>query len=76
VATVVAEEKAYLGKMDAIVRDYVRGLGDRRAELSGPGAPAHYKAIAARAQAAFPGYALPYLVEYGVYGLVNATAAR
>ena len=35
-------------------------------------APAHYQEITRRAQAAFPDYGLPYMVEYGVYGLVNA----
>lgn len=76
VAAVVGEEKAYLEAMDQLVRDYVAGLGDKKDELTGPLAGEHYKAIADLAAARFPGYAYPYLVEYGVYGLVNAILAE
>ncbi|MBS2014018.1 MAG: MBL fold metallo-hydrolase [Deltaproteobacteria bacterium] len=71
----VAEEKAYLDGMNALVTKYVAELGPRKSELDGPNAGAHYKEIAARAAAAFPGYAHPYLVEYGAYGLVSQVAA-
>lgn len=72
----VREERAYLSRMEALVGRYVAGLGAARAELSGPSAATHHKAIAALAAREFPGYALPYLVEYGVYGLAGALAAR
>ncbi len=75
VETAVADEQAYLDGMNALVTSYVQDLGDRKSELSGPNAGDHYKAIAARAQSAYPDYALPYMIEYGVYGLVNQIAA-
>jgi glyoxylase-like metal-dependent hydrolase (beta-lactamase superfamily II) len=76
VAAAVADEKAYLSAMEDLVTKYVRDLGPAKVELSGPKAGEHHKKIAAPAQAAFPGYALPYLIEYGVYGLAGAVAAR
>lgn len=71
----VNEQQKYLKAMDALVRSYVSGLGERKSELGGANAAAHHKAIAERAKAAFPDYALPYMVEYGVYGLAGAIAA-
>lgn len=68
----VAEQIAYLDKADAIVTDYVKGLGDRSAELSEPAKQgAHYKAIQAELAKAFPDYAMPDLVGYSVYGLAQ-----
>lgn len=73
----IAEQTRYLDGMDALVSGYVRDLGARRGELSDSGlAAAHYKKIADLAAAAYPDHAFAYLVEYGVYGLVNATASR
>lgn len=76
VAQAVEAQKRYLAAMQELVQGYVAGLGAKKSELSGPGAGAHYKQLSAQASAAFPGYALPYMVEYGVYGLVLAIAAR
>jgi glyoxylase-like metal-dependent hydrolase (beta-lactamase superfamily II) len=72
---VVSAERAYLDRMNEIVTTYVANLADR-SELDGPNAGEHYKRIAALASAAFPDYALPYMIEYGVYGLVNQIASR
>lgn len=72
VEAAVKAQARYLDRLEALVKGYVRELGERRAELSGPQAGEHYKAIAARAQKAFPDYDLPFMIEYGVYGLVNA----
>lgn len=72
----VRDEKAYLDAMNALVTKYVAELGPKKSELAGPEAGTHYKAIAARAARAFPGYAYPYLVEYGAYGLVSQVAAK
>lgn len=72
----VAEEQAYLTRMQALVERYVADLGPARSELAGPRASEHHKKIAALAAKEFPDYAFPYLIEYGVYGLVNQTAAR
>jgi glyoxylase-like metal-dependent hydrolase (beta-lactamase superfamily II) len=72
----VSEEVAYLETLNAIVTQYVTGLGDKKAELSGPKAGEHYKNISRLAQEALPGYSLSYMIEYGVYGLVNQVAAQ
>ena len=75
VQTAIDSQTAYLSRMQTLVRDYVTELGARKSELAdAQKAPAHYQEITRRAQAAFPDYELPYMVEYGVYGLVNAVA--
>jgi glyoxylase-like metal-dependent hydrolase (beta-lactamase superfamily II) len=72
----VSSEQAYLDRMDVLVTSYVASLGTAKSELAGPNAGAHYKKIAALAAQELPEYALPYMIEYGVYGLVNQIAAR
>jgi glyoxylase-like metal-dependent hydrolase (beta-lactamase superfamily II) len=62
VAEAVDEEEAYLARIDALVAKYVADLGQAKADP---------KQIASLAAKAFPDYAYPYLVEYGVYGLVQ-----
>jgi glyoxylase-like metal-dependent hydrolase (beta-lactamase superfamily II) len=69
-----AQETAYLDGMEALVRDYVTDLGPKKTELFGDAMPAHAHAIAERAAARFPGYAYPFMVEYGVYGLAQQIA--
>jgi hypothetical protein len=76
VADAVKAERAYVDKMNAIVTKYVADLGSAKAELHGPKAGEHYKKIATLAAQAFPGYALSYLIEYGVYGLADQIAAK
>jgi glyoxylase-like metal-dependent hydrolase (beta-lactamase superfamily II) len=76
VADAVQAERAYLDAMNVIVTKYVAGLGAAKAELSGPKAGEHYKQIVALAAQAFPDYRLPYMIDFGVYGLVNQVAAR
>lgn len=75
VETAVADEKAYLERAEAIVREYVTSLGPRKTELQGDNAAEHHKELARRIASAFPEYALPYLIEYGVYGLAGEIAA-
>lgn len=75
VVDAVKSEKAYLDEMNALVTKYVQGLGAAKSELAGPKASDHYAKIAALAKQTFPDYALPYMVEYGVYGLVNQIAS-
>jgi glyoxylase-like metal-dependent hydrolase (beta-lactamase superfamily II) len=70
----IAEEQAYLTKMEQIVGDYVAALKDK-SELSGPKAAEHHQKIADLATAAYPDYTLSYMISYGVYGLVNKIAA-
>lgn len=72
----VRDEEAYLDGMEALVTKYVADLGPARAELSGPKAGAHYEKIAALAAEKYPTYALPFMIEYGVYGLVDQIAAK
>lgn len=76
VSVAVKAEQEYLERMEAIITQYVADLRDAKAELSGPNAATHYTAIAALAVKAFPEHALPYLIEYGVYGLANQIASR
>ena len=74
-ANAVPAQMTYLTAMETLVSGYVHDLGSRRSELTDPTlAPAHYKQLATLGSQAFPSYALPYLIEYGVYGLVNAIA--
>ncbi len=69
----VAEQTAYLKKADAIVGDYIKALGDKVAELSDPQRQgAHHAALQAEFVKAFPKHAMPDLVGYSVYGLVQA----
>jgi glyoxylase-like metal-dependent hydrolase (beta-lactamase superfamily II) len=70
----VAEQQRYLDGMQTLVKAYAAELGSRKAELCGNEAGPHYQALQRRAAEAFPEYALPYMVGYGVYGLVNQLA--
>jgi glyoxylase-like metal-dependent hydrolase (beta-lactamase superfamily II) len=60
---------AYLEKADAIVSAYVAKLGAARSELATAKAGAHFAALQKELEAAFPDYALGYMIQYGVYGL-------
>lgn len=68
----VKSQIAYLKKADTIVDDYIARLGSRKAELQGDKAGDHYKALQSDFEKAFPGYGLGYMIQYGVYGLVNS----
>ncbi|MES2041878.1 MAG: MBL fold metallo-hydrolase [Pseudomonadota bacterium] len=73
----VAQEIAYLDKANAIVDSYIKGLGDKSGELSNPDMQdAHYKAIQAEFVKAFPDYAMPDLISFSVYGLVQQKLAK
>ena len=75
VVQAVRAQKAYLLQTREIVSGYVGTLGDKRVELADPHtATAHWTALQARVAAAFPGYKLPYMVGYSVYGLALAEA--
>ncbi|MDB5931374.1 MAG: Glyoxylase, beta-lactamase superfamily [Polaromonas sp.] len=68
----VAQQITYLDKADAIVNRYIESLGDNKPELSDPAKQAmHYSAIQAEFVKAFPGYAMPDLIGYSIYGLVQ-----
>jgi glyoxylase-like metal-dependent hydrolase (beta-lactamase superfamily II) len=72
----VALQVTYLTNARKIVRDYIVSLGQRTGELSNENAGQHYKALAQAFERTFPRYTLPYMIEYGVYGLVNAELAK
>lgn len=75
VATAVAAQTQYLVDLEALVAAYVASLGtSAKSELGGSNAGLHYKKIAEQAALKYPQHALPYLIEYGVYGLVNQLA--
>lgn len=74
VADAVAAQTEYLDGMEQLVTDYVNGLGAQQSELSGEKAGEHYANIADLAAKRFPQHQLVYMVEYGVYGLVNQVA--
>lgn len=66
-------QQAYLRAIDALVTEYIAGLGAAKAELADPTkAGKHYTAIQELATARFPDRKLGYLIGYGVYGLVNS----
>lgn len=75
VESAVATEKAYLTGMDELVTKYVADLGDNAAtELTGANASTDWANITKLAQAAYPDYALSYMIDYGVYGLADQRA--
>jgi glyoxylase-like metal-dependent hydrolase (beta-lactamase superfamily II) len=69
-----AEQIAYLTAMEELVSGYVAGLGEAKAELATEKAGEHYKKIRDLAAEKYPQYELSYMIEYGVYGLVNQIA--
>jgi glyoxylase-like metal-dependent hydrolase (beta-lactamase superfamily II) len=76
VAQAVKQQTAYLTKAEAIVDAYIANLGDKKAELQDPAKQgAHHGNIQAELAKAFPSYAMPDLVGYSVYGLVQQKLA-
>lgn len=68
----VSQQIDYLEKADAIVDHYLVSLGDKKTELSDPTKRGlHYAAIQAEFIKAFPTYAMPDLIGYSIYGLVQ-----
>ena len=69
VAQVVAFERDYLARADALVSKYVASVP--LADLKDPAkAPARHAALQAEFERQMPGLKLPYLIGYGVYGLL------
>lgn len=72
----VAQQIAYLEKAEAIVDRYIGSLGDKKTELSNPAKQVlHYSAIQAEFVKTFPDYAMPDLIGYSIYGLVQQKLA-
>jgi glyoxylase-like metal-dependent hydrolase (beta-lactamase superfamily II) len=70
----VASGLAYLQRADDLVSAYARRAPVAELKDAALAQP-HYAAIQKELEAAFPSYALGYLVGYGVYGLVNRKLA-
>lgn len=68
----ISAQISYLEKTDELVEKYVLDLGDKSDELKGNEASKHYRAIKQLMEVEFPEYKLSYMIEYGVYGLVNS----
>ncbi|MGH8110292.1 MAG: MBL fold metallo-hydrolase [Arenimonas sp.] len=68
----VKQQIAYLETVDGIVGRYIHSLGTNTEELSDPNKQqGHYKAIQAELVEAYPDYAMPDLVGYSVYGMIQ-----
>lgn len=75
VAAAVSAQTQYLSDLEALARAYVAALGaSAKTELGGANAGMHYQKLAEQAAQKYPQHALPYLIEYGVYGLLNQLA--
>ncbi len=73
VAEAVAAQTEYLTGIEKLTRAYVTGLGAKARDLTTPATAApHYAALEKQAAAAYPNRDLPYLIGYGIYGLVDA----
>lgn len=72
----VAQQISYLDKAEGIVDGYLKDVGSKRSELADPAKQgSHYAAIQAQFVKAFPDYAMPDLIGYSVYGLVQQKLA-
>jgi glyoxylase-like metal-dependent hydrolase (beta-lactamase superfamily II) len=72
----VRAQQSYLRTAVTLIDRYLAELGARTSELSTERAGEHHRALAARFAQAFPDHALPYMIEYGVYGLVQQRLAE
>lgn len=72
----VESQVNYLIRADKIVETYLAGLGDAVTELKTPKATYHFQKIQELFESEFPTYQFGYLIQYGVYGLVNSKLNR
>lgn len=68
----VESQVRYLRAAVQLIDDQLRVSGISANDLNGPNAGAFYRALAEKFQRAFPDYELPYMIEYGAYGLVQS----
>ncbi len=68
----VKSQIQYLKKAEGLVTAYVKSLGNRKSELQTDQAGQHYLALMKIFEKEFPEYTLSYLIQYGIYGLVNS----
>lgn len=62
----------YLRKSEMIVDTYIQSLGENIQELKSDKANNHYAKITEAFEKEFPNYKLSYMIQYGIYGLVNS----
>lgn len=67
----IPEQISYLQSADSLVSAYILSVSDR-SELQGEQAQKHYSEIQLQFERKFPDYKLPYMIGYGIYGLVNS----
>ncbi|MGZ3772668.1 MAG: MBL fold metallo-hydrolase [Pseudobdellovibrionaceae bacterium] len=70
--TAVREQTNYLLSAVQIIDEDLRSLGSKGKDFNGPNSGVLYKNLATKFQQKFPKYALPYMIEYGAYGLVQS----
>lgn len=71
----VLAQQAYLDKADEAIRAVETALGSDRGALTDPKHQApHIQAVRAQLEADFPGYAMPDLVSYSLYGWLASRA--
>lgn len=70
ITPVIDEQINYLEKANKLVESYIDSVN--ATELKTEKAYAHYKEISNLFKRNFPDYELNYMIEYGVYGLVNS----
>jgi hypothetical protein len=63
---------SYLKASDKIVSSYIKKLGAKKAELKSEKAGTHYIALEKIFAKNFSDYQLSYMIQYGIYGLVNS----
>jgi glyoxylase-like metal-dependent hydrolase (beta-lactamase superfamily II) len=68
----VTTQISYLKKADLIVEQYISNLAEKKSELQGDKADQHYAALQAQFEKEFSTYSLGYMIQYGVYGLLNS----
>jgi glyoxylase-like metal-dependent hydrolase (beta-lactamase superfamily II) len=68
----IPAQQDYLTRVEDITRDYIAELG--AGALLGSEAATHHAAISERIAAAYPEHALPYMIQYSIYGLATALA--
>ena len=67
----ISDQIAYLEKADEIVETYIYSVVDKK-ELLNEKAQEHYKKLSELFKKEFPEYKLNYMIDYGIYGLVNS----
>lgn len=65
------EQIHYLKTAQQLVNEDISRLGSKASDYTGPNSANLYKNLALKFQNTFPDYSLPYMIEYGAYGLVQ-----